>query len=261
MKEKFPTEPNPDVKNLLEQASRREKERSLEQVSRREKEFLSKGWQRLNVEPEPLKLDSDEAEEKLEGKYLRRYEKLGFYQADLVLKNEGAKKGPYFYDVYMRTPEAAQKEKEKQKEIRKELETAIGQLLKEKSFLKERSTWRRELKDLIDVFNLQKSQFSESYMINIGIFLREQDKSVTKPYAEDGLLSKRIEQLLPGEDWKTIRGALDFNLSPDLETARKQIEIIREAVEKYAIPFFESFESAEAVHDFLKKTHPRYAEK
>jgi len=58
-------------------------------------------------------------------------------------------------------------------EEKKHLENLIKPLLKKKGFRKRGGTWWRHLDDFIQVVNIQGSQWSKNFYINLGIYIRE----------------------------------------------------------------------------------------
>lgn len=53
-----------------------------------------------------------------------------------------------------------------------EFQSAITRALREQDFKKRRSSWYRETEDLIQVINLQKSQYGEQYYLNLGLYVK-----------------------------------------------------------------------------------------
>ena len=60
-----------------------------------------------------------------------------------------------------------------QSEEKKHLENLIKPLLKKKGFRKRGSTWWRHSDDFIQVVNIQGSQWSKNFYINLGIYIRD----------------------------------------------------------------------------------------
>jgi hypothetical protein len=50
--------------------------------------------------------------------------------------------------------------------------SALSNCLEPEGFRRHRQTWHRNHDDVVEVVNLQKSQWSERYYLNIGIWLR-----------------------------------------------------------------------------------------
>jgi hypothetical protein len=172
---------------------------------------------------------------------------------------------------------------ELRKEIKKNLESEVNEPLKENDFEKQGMTWRRDLGKIVQILNLQRSHLSHEYFVNVGIFIKEIAKEVAKEQGYDkepwfskeldrpdesaAQISHRIERLMPEEERKIFGYGIDFEGVKTMEEAQKKIQAVREVVEKYAIPFFDSMKTyadlkkyvpekyspGRRVEDFLKK--------
>ena len=120
---------------------------------------------------------------------------------------------------------------------------------------KDISTWQRELKNVIQVFNLQTSWSSHQYYINLGIFLRDKGKKVEFPKELDCHIRKRLSDFVFQEEDNDYRNSLNFNDIPNEFEAPEleRIEKARGYIEKYAIPFFEAAQTEEGTEEFIKK--------
>lgn len=238
------------------------------------KELEAKGWRLVS---DGIELTTeDRTKEDIEDEYWEKYKDENFWQLDLAAKHKNRSDGEIFWSpneffVFMRRKEDAEKEKERTKEIRKELIKMIREVLKEMEFSKDKrdkSTWQRKLDDVIQVFNLQTSSFSRSYMINLGIFLRKKDESMENPKYLDcpHQYRKRLGGFISNSELRRSGGyneAMDFSAVPNEYEGeppeQEKIEKIREYLKEYAVPFFEASQTEEGVKKFIEELKEKYA--
>lgn len=89
------------------------------------------------------------------------------------------------------------------KELAKIISSTLG-----KSFIKKSSTWRLHREDIITVVNMQRSNFSNSYYINMGFFFKKIEPLNENPFDYQCHLRARIEAFL--STGELDRRALDF---------------------------------------------------
>ncbi len=175
-----------------------------------------------------------------------------------------------------------EEEKEKRKEIRKMLVSSLSETLKESGFKKEDySVWRKSADGRTEIIYLQRSSFAHQYYIEMGIrepaekegFVRVDITDCQTRDRIEGVMAEAIDkqyankeeaEAVKEEKLKEIQEALDFEKRRDSEIAgsKKQeeneeeyyfpsvslpeaqakIAKIKEAVEKYAVPWFSSQE-------------------
>ncbi len=172
-----------------------------------------------------------------------------------------------------------EEEKEKRKEIRKILVSSLSETLKEGGFKKEGySVWRKSAGGRTEIVYLQRSYFAHQYYIEMGI---REPAGNEKVDIADCKIRERIEDAISKETAghspeeaaaihqnkiKELREALDFEKGRDpgmvgngeeenveeyyfpsvsLPEAQTKITKIKEAVEKYTIPWFSSQEKKE----------------
>lgn len=76
------------------------------------------------------------------------------------------------------------------------METLLKVPLKEQGFRKKGATWYRETDEVVQVVNIQGSQWSTIFYINLGVYLKSRgDKS--EPAEYDCHLRTRLSQLVP----------------------------------------------------------------
>jgi Domain of unknown function (DUF4304) len=123
----------------------------------------------------------------------------------------------------------------------------IHSLLKPLGFRRKGSgnLWNRRVGDFVDILDIQVSQFSSTYTINLGIVDVEVFEvfkgTETLPFIQqpEATIRERIGDLAGGHDkwWKT----------DDLDAAHETGRYI----ENYALPFFEGYRSHDAVRSWL----------
>lgn len=134
-----------------------------------------------------------------------------------------------------------QEEKERREKIRGKLISAINEVLKQDGFKKQASTWRREIKDVIQVVNLQRGRYAFRYFLNVGVFKKEFNSDNKKSVYEE---CERFEYLNKEDDSKEAqqkarekRNILDFEDASDADVEEK-IAKIKEIIETEILPFF-----------------------
>jgi hypothetical protein len=86
----------------------------------------------------------------------------------------------------------------------KDLEKLLTSLLRPVAFRREGRNWRLDLSDVIQVVNLQRSRWSDSFYLNIGIFVRAVQnepgrvRSEAKPNIVECHFRIRLEDLFTG---------------------------------------------------------------
>lgn len=143
-------------------------------------------------------------------------------------------------------------EKERRKEIRKQLVGAIYELLKQAGFKKQSSTWYREQKDIIQVVNLQRSNFSFSFMLNLGIFVKKLNPDINIPKEYECHYRERFETV--GEEDKTNREEINdkrkiLNFEDTSATVEEKISKLKEIIENRVLQFFSEHDSTESLEN------------
>lgn len=81
----------------------------------------------------------------------------------------------------------------------KKLSSTINLELKPHGFIKKGSTWYLQRDDVIAVFNLQKSSYSNAFFINLGFWL-QQIEEAQYPKPEQCHISNRVSSIWPNEN-------------------------------------------------------------
>lgn len=229
-----------------------------------------KGWVLVSKGAE--KITDKRSEEDIEDEYWKKRKDDNFWQIMTVPRHE-IRDGQLMtmwgkeYYVFMRTKEEAEKEKARQKEIRKELVKNLREPLEGMGFKKDKrdtSTWQRKLKNVIQVFNLQTSWSSHEYFVNLGIFLRNKDRKMELPKELDCHVRERLEGLVSRKEDSDYRDSLDFDDMPNkFEGEAPELKKIQKAkgyLEKYAVPFFEAAQTEKGAKEFIEKLKERQRE-
>jgi len=143
-----------------------------------------------------------------------------------------------------------EEEKERRKEIRKKLVSAIHELLKQEGFKKQSSTWRRELKDIIQVVNLQRSDFAFSFYLNLGIFIKKINPDVKNPRESQCHYRKRFEKISAEDETdreEIIKRRKNLDFEDTSTTAEEKITKLKEIIENRVLQFFSQHNSIESV--------------
>lgn len=94
---------------------------------------------------------------------------------------------------------------------RPHIEGIAKPILKKAGYKKKRLTWHKDHDELILVFNIQSSQWSDRYYLNLGIYLKKIGNE-SKPPEYRCHVRRRLESLIPDAKLK-----LEFNKSTDYE--------------------------------------------
>ncbi len=118
------------------------------------------------------------------------------------------------------------------------LQEAFKPLFKANGFKKRRDTWHHTSDDLIKVFNIQGSQWSEYFYFNIGLYLRALGDE-ERPLEYSCHVRLRLELLLPDkEEISKLHELSDFEKEQPMEERTREIAAM---VEKAVFPWFARF--------------------
>ena len=96
----------------------------------------------------------------------------------------------------------------------------LSALMKSREFRKDGMTWRKQFPDAITVLNLQRSQWSHAWFVNLGVCFRALD-SAEKPTENRCHMRHRLDTLVPNpSQWPTV---LDFDSPMALETRAREL--------------------------------------
>ena len=116
---------------------------------------------------------------------------------------------------------------------KKQLENVFAPSLKASGFKKRGSTWHRRVGDAIQVINIQGSQWSRIFYINLGVYLLEFGTE-EHPASHNCHLRSRLDRFVP--DIEHLANLLDFQTRQfDEQRAREALTLL----ESCGIPWLE----------------------
>lgn len=136
-------------------------------------------------------------------------------------------------------------------DLNKHLQTAIAPTLKVRGFSKSGATWRRIHPDAIALLNLQGSQWSPSFYVNLGIYFRPLGTN-ERPLEYNCHIRTRLDELVP--DRARLAQLLDFD-QPIPEPER--FAEVAQAVSEYAVPWLDHVSSIAGAREYCLGVHPR----
>jgi hypothetical protein len=128
-------------------------------------------------------------------------------------------------------------------------------MLKAKGFRKTGATWHRDGNRLVQVFNIQKSQWGDQFYLNVGIYLRDLGNEA-RPTEYRCHVRCRAERLLGDGEFADLRECLDFDrpLDRDQRYARLQ-QIVAERV----LPWLDENRTLESLGTGLRDSTKGFA--
>ncbi|HEY4307744.1 MAG TPA: DUF4304 domain-containing protein [Gemmatimonadaceae bacterium] len=114
----------------------------------------------------------------------------------------------------------------------KDLEELFDNVLTRSGFRRRRDTWYSTNEDTITLVNIQKSQWSGQYYVNLGVYLRDLGKA-TSPLEYQAHIRARLD-VIALSDGIDLTRALDLEASWVTQERRKCLE---EALTMIAVPF------------------------
>jgi len=133
----------------------------------------------------------------------------------------------------------------------KNLANSIKPLLKQTGFKKSAFNWHRKLNNVVQVINIQGSQWSKAVYINLGVFFLEIEQK-DKPKEYDCHIRQRLSGISP--NLERCNELLD--LENPIDDAQRFHEIIH-LIETVCIPWLENCSSKEGARDYIsnEKNH------
>lgn len=123
---------------------------------------------------------------------------------------------------------------------------SLGPVLKAAGFKKKRAdTWCRQDVDVISVLNLQKSNYSRQYYINVALWLKALGEAKA-PMEHKCHIRFRLERLMPIDEREVTRllNLEDVTMADEERSAQ-----ISSLIERHVIPFFLANGTLAAVKD------------
>lgn len=125
--------------------------------------------------------------------------------------------------------------------------TQLAPDLKMRGYKKSGPTWRRKKDDTIQVLNLQKSQWGDSFYVNIGLYLIALGEE-EQPTEYRCHVRCRAERLMPEEHFE-FRGLLDFTTA--LADSDRYTRI-RALIAQYPLAWLDANSTEAALRSTLK---------
>lgn len=132
-------------------------------------------------------------------------------------------------------------------EENKILQGILKPLLKEAGYKKKGATWHHSSEHFIRVLNIQGSQWSSSFYLNLGIYIRGLGEDLTPTEYKchvrerlDGIASNRIE----------ASDLLDFTKSIEASDREEKIKVL---ISTYALPWLEGKSTIDGLSSYLTK--------
>jgi len=123
------------------------------------------------------------------------------------------------------------------------IKSVLAQELRKAGFVGSSTTWHKQCQDTVLVVNLQKSQYSQLFYINLGVWVRQLG-DVGLPKESQCHIRVRATSL-PTEKAKTLERAL--TLEDESMGAEQREAFISEFVRVEALPFLESLATLEGI--------------
>jgi len=150
------------------------------------------------------------------------------------------------------------------------IQNHLHPFMKEAGFIRKGRTWNRHARGMIDVMNVQTSQWNEptlgSFTINVGVLVPKVyalcwgKDTPTFPKEEDCIVRARIGALID----RPVAGRRkqkdvwwDMDMETDLETLGNNLRLLlREKI----VPFFDQFDSLKSIKIWWEKQAPHETE-
>jgi len=116
------------------------------------------------------------------------------------------------------------------------IRAAMAPVLKQAGFKVQSNTWHKSCQDTILVVNLQKSQWSQRYYINLAVWVRALGEAVA-PKEHQCHIRERATSL-PGGEVQELERALDLD-DGVMDPAQRSV-CVGEFLRQTALPFLES---------------------
>lgn len=120
--------------------------------------------------------------------------------------------------------------------------------MKERRFRKSGPTWHRDQQELIQVVNIQKSQWGDQFYINLGIYLKKLGTE-TRPTHYRCHIRFRIDFLLAKEDLPTLNCLLNFDEPIPLVARYSEL---RQLIAQSALAWLDAHTTQEALAHTLR---------
>jgi hypothetical protein len=128
------------------------------------------------------------------------------------------------------------------------IKDSISKFLKGHSFTVKGNTWYSVRDDVVQVLNLQKSQWGAQYYVNLGVWVKAIEGS-EKPPSHKCHIQMRLSAL--SHCTQLMKDAFDEETKNISETQRD--ELVVQAISQAAIPFFDSLLNIEDIKKAIQE--------
>ncbi len=133
-------------------------------------------------------------------------------------------------------------------ETAKDLERLLAGILKPEGFRKKGRTWRLDAPETVAVINLQRSQWSESYYLNLGVLIKEL-KNIAEPKEYQCQFRERLAELMPDR----LRGRDIFDLCNSTIYPDERAREITAAMHDYALPLLRKCRTFDGIRAAIRE--------
>jgi hypothetical protein len=136
-----------------------------------------------------------------------------------------------------------------------EFAARLAPIFKAKEFRKTGATWHRDADRLVQVFNIQKSQWGDQFYLNVGIYLRDLGNE-SRPTEYRCHVRCRAEGLLGDGEFPDLRKCLDFDSSLDRDQRYARLQQI---VAERVLPWLDENKTLESLGTRLRNSTKGFA--
>ncbi len=141
------------------------------------------------------------------------------------------------------------------KESRRQLEAIFKPVLKQAGFLKHGATWHKSIEEAVLVLNLQSSEWSDDYYVNLGIYYKRLGVNYRPPESHCHVRI-RLERLVDNRESFLL--ALDFEEEMD---ASARTDILTNAIIETGLPWLTEMARIEKLAEFLQQERNLFVHK
>lgn len=128
------------------------------------------------------------------------------------------------------------------------MERLITEILKPEGFRRKRRTWRLDTPETVLVVNLQRSQWSETYYLNLGVLVKSM-KMIVEPKEYQCQARRRLAELMPDR----LRGHAIFDLCDSSVHPEGREKEITAAITDIALPLLLRCKTFEGLSEAVRE--------
>lgn len=122
--------------------------------------------------------------------------------------------------------------------------------MKALGFRKTGATWHRDLDEMVQVLNIQKSPYADQFYINVGVYLKSLGRE-SRPTERHCHIRFRAEQVLGGDERFDLNRLLDFTEQTTSSDRYADLQIL---IEKSALSWLDENMTEEALSKTLAES-------